>query len=132
MSPAIALTGEEKKNGKDDKAERQYQKGVKHLYESGISRVPDKYILPILDRPATATNRHVEPKISKNHNLTLPIIDFADLQGSNRDQVLKSLSNACEQFGFFQVGLDEISEIFKQLNYISSCEVKKQKHPKLL
>lgn len=102
MSPAIAMAVEEKEYDSNHKeAESQYQKGVKHLCESGISRVPAKYILPILDRPFTT--RHDEVNVSNQHNLNLPIIDFADLQGSNRARVLKTLSNACEQYGFFQV-----------------------------
>ncbi|CBI28666.3 hypothetical protein VitviT2T_005283 [Vitis vinifera] len=37
------------------------------------------------------------------HNLKLPIIDFAELQGSNRHQILKSLTNAGEEYQFFQL-----------------------------
>ncbi|KAL5546002.1 hypothetical protein UlMin_005689 [Ulmus minor] len=76
-----------------------YQKGVQHLVEKGISRVPEKYILPIQERP----NRRDEEKISTKEKLKLPMIDFAELQGPNKAQVLKSLANACEQYGFFQV-----------------------------
>lgn len=80
--------------------ESRYHRGVKHLCESGVSKVPDKYILPVLDRPTTINE---EESLSTNHNLMLPIIDFAELRGPNRPQVLKSLANACEQYGFFQV-----------------------------
>ncbi|PQQ19759.1 protein DMR6-LIKE OXYGENASE 1 [Prunus yedoensis var. nudiflora] len=92
MSPTMAVLTTE--NG-----ENQYQKGVKRLYESGVSKVPSKYILPILDRPNTSDQK---PNVS-NQNLKLPIIDFKELQGPNRAQVLESLANACEQYGFFQL-----------------------------
>lgn len=80
-------------------SENEYQKGVKHLYENGIQKVPNKYIFPILDRPNTEKESHVNEA-----NIKLPIIDFAELQGANRSQVLKDLTNACAQYGFFQVG----------------------------
>lgn len=97
MSPTTAvLTTTE--NGESD----QYQNGVKRLYENGINKLPNKYILPTLERPNRSDDQ--EPKVS-NQNLKLPIIDFKELQGPNRPQVIKSLANACEQYGFFQVGL---------------------------
>ena len=76
------------------------QKGVKHLYETGVNKVPEKYILPLQDRPDTARKNAVAPE----ENLKLPVIDFAELmQSSTRPQALESLSKACEQYGFFQV-----------------------------
>ena len=98
MSPSMVKAIETKE---DDNLGSQYQKGVKHLCENGTNKVPKKYILPLSDRPnmndGELNNVHKQ-------NLKLPIIDFAELQGSNRPQVLKSLANACEQYGFFQVG----------------------------
>lgn len=76
--------------------DKNYHKGVKHLYENGIQHVPTKYILPPTERP-NATNK------STTTALNLPIIDFAELNGPDRAQVLKSLSYACENYGFFQV-----------------------------
>lgn len=96
MSPAILLQSEKRMN--DSQSESQYQKGVKHLCENGIKKVPKKYILPIPDRPNTGKESHY-----KEANIKLPVIDFAELQGPNRSQVLKALTNACEQYGFFQV-----------------------------
>ncbi|KAF9593539.1 hypothetical protein IFM89_024128 [Coptis chinensis] len=40
--------------------------------------------------------------IAANGSIKLPIIDFAQLQGPNRPEVLKSLAKACEEYGFFQ------------------------------
>ncbi|KAG2686416.1 hypothetical protein I3843_09G004600 [Carya illinoinensis] len=99
MSPTMAVTTETKEE--NDTPESEYQKGIKHLWENGINRVPKKYILPPCDRPNTEDGvlNHVSEQ-----NLKLPIIDFAELmQGANRSQVLESLANACEQYGFFQL-----------------------------
>ncbi|PIA54905.1 hypothetical protein AQUCO_00901070v1 [Aquilegia coerulea] len=78
-----------------DSLEIQYQKGVIHLCDTGIKNVPNKYILPVFERPG-------EKKVDKG-NIKLPVIDFAEMQGPNRSQVVKSLAKACEEFGFFQV-----------------------------
>ncbi|ESW34811.1 hypothetical protein PHAVU_001G183300 [Phaseolus vulgaris] len=99
MSPAMALN---EQRSKDDTAEEKsgYEKGVKHLCEKGhIRSVPKKYILPVADRPT----KRVEDSNALNQNLQLPIIDFAELLGPNRPQVLQSLANACQQYGFFQL-----------------------------
>ncbi|GAB4833538.1 hypothetical protein Ancab_031781 [Ancistrocladus abbreviatus] len=95
MSPAM-LTAENKEAGE---SESLYQQGVKQLCENGIEKLPHKYILPVSDRPNTRKGE----SCAKERNLKLPIIDFSELQGPNRSQVLKSLSNACEQYGFFQL-----------------------------
>ncbi|POO01829.1 Isopenicillin N synthase [Trema orientale] len=83
-----------------------YQKGVKHLYESGITKVPHRYILPVEERPNNTRYDeaiNINSKVSED-NLKLPIIDFTELmQSSKRPQVLKSLENACQQYGFFQL-----------------------------
>ncbi|XP_020213548.1 protein DMR6-LIKE OXYGENASE 1 [Cajanus cajan] len=97
MSPAMALN---EQKSKDDIAESQYQKGVKHLCEKGhLHEVPKKYILPASERPTKSVE---DPNVAKQ-NLQLPIIDYAELLGPNRPQVLKSLANACQQYGFFQL-----------------------------
>ncbi|XP_062001522.1 probable 2-oxoglutarate-dependent dioxygenase SLC1 [Rosa rugosa] len=70
------------------------QKGVRHLCEGGLTRVPTKYILPKEERPNSA--------IGGETILKLPVIDFAQLQGSSsRSQALNSLAKACEKFGIF-------------------------------
>uniref|UniRef100_A0A2N9FKF1 Fe2OG dioxygenase domain-containing protein n=1 Tax=Fagus sylvatica TaxID=28930 RepID=A0A2N9FKF1_FAGSY len=97
MSPSMVKAIETKE---DDNLGSQYQKGVKHLCENGINKVPKKYILPLSDRPNMNDG---ELNNVQKQNLKLPIIDFAELHGSNRPQVLKSLANACEQYGFFQL-----------------------------
>ncbi|XP_059669781.1 probable 2-oxoglutarate-dependent dioxygenase SLC1 [Cornus florida] len=97
MSPTMVMISESKRE--DDELEIRYQKGVKHLCENGITKLPKKYILPISDRPNSFKAKPYQSQL----NLKLPIIDFAELQGPNRSQVLKSLANACEQYGFFQL-----------------------------
>lgn len=95
MCPAMIISTK----ANDDALESQYQKGVKQLCENGINKVPNKYILPVQERPDTT---EAETGVA-NQNLKLPIIDFAELQGPNRPQVLTTLANACEQYGFFLV-----------------------------
>ncbi|GER45421.1 2-oxoglutarate (2OG) and Fe(II)-dependent oxygenase superfamily protein [Striga asiatica] len=99
MSPAMVLSGQFPINGSYESQESLLQKGVKHMYENGIDRVPGKYVLPIADRPNIISNNTACPEL----DLELPVIDFAELLGPNRAQVLKSLSYACENYGFFQL-----------------------------
>ncbi|CAI9783145.1 unnamed protein product [Fraxinus pennsylvanica] len=97
MSPATVMPEVSRKVDYDS-LEIQYLKGVKHLFENGIEHVPKKYILPASDRPNVVNERS-----HGADNLELPIIDFAELQGPNRSQVLNSLASACENYGFFQL-----------------------------
>ncbi|KAA8534479.1 hypothetical protein F0562_031996 [Nyssa sinensis] len=99
MSSAIRELAES--NLQDEQLEGQYQKGVKHLCESGIAKVPRKYILPLSDRPNSRNgDQHNAENLS---TIKLPVIDFAELLGSNRSQVLNYLAKACEDYGFFQL-----------------------------
>ncbi|KAK9265898.1 hypothetical protein L1049_012451 [Liquidambar formosana] len=97
MSPTMGLALET--NREDELLESQYQKGVRHLCDNGLARVPSKYILPLSDRP----NSQSGDQNPSNPNLKLPVIDFAELQGCNRSQVIKCLAKACEEYGFFQL-----------------------------
>lgn len=100
MFPAImAITTDETKANDDDQV---YQKGVKNLCENGVTKVPKKYILPEFDRADIVLQVDLTMP-----NLKLPVIDFSELQGPNRSEVLKSLTSACEKYGFFQLGLDD-------------------------
>ncbi|KAL3523527.1 hypothetical protein ACH5RR_016361 [Cinchona calisaya] len=96
MAPGFNLERED-----DQQIESRYHKGVKYLCDNNdnnngmMTRVPRKYILPVSDRP----NSRGEDRA----NLNLPVIDFAELQGPNRSQVIKSLAKACEEYGFFQL-----------------------------
>ena len=96
MSPAIVLEVQTHYKEEELLESHEFHKGVQHLCERGITKVPRKYILPSLDRP-------IFPKKDGATNFKLPIIDFAQLQGPDRIHALKSLSKACEEYGFFQV-----------------------------
>ncbi|KAJ0102311.1 hypothetical protein Patl1_05975 [Pistacia atlantica] len=104
MSPAMSLVAETDRE--NELPESQYQKGVRHLCEKGIEKVPTKYILPLPERPNLSYKSANDININANsssYNLNLPIIDFSQLQGSNRYHVLNSLAKACEEYGFFQL-----------------------------
>lgn len=90
--------------GKREKetVESKYMKGVRHLCENGITKVPSKYILPVPERPRVMMGEERRTS-STNLNLKLPVIDLARLNTSDRSQVLQSLAKACEEFGFFQI-----------------------------
>ncbi|AES60686.2 putative flavanone 3-dioxygenase [Medicago truncatula] len=105
MSPGMTIFSEDIKRDDDD-IENQFLKGVKQLVDNGLHMVPKKYILPPSERPA----KNTEDSNFGKQNLQLPIIDFSDLIGPNRPQVLQSLANACERYGFFQVVNHGISE----------------------
>ncbi|KAJ9175466.1 hypothetical protein P3X46_014017 [Hevea brasiliensis] len=96
MSPSMGAY-----HADEEEEDHQFHKGVKHLCEKGITEVPKKYILPVLERPNAGKDDGIFS--NNDHNLMLPVIDFAQLQGSNRVQALHSLSKACEEYGFFQL-----------------------------
>ncbi|KAI8563567.1 hypothetical protein RHMOL_Rhmol03G0119400 [Rhododendron molle] len=103
MSPSLSHAAVEAKNEKEEQKReiRRYHKGVKHLCENGITKVPTKYILPVSDRPKNVGGDHHN---AQNDGLKLPVIDFALLmQASTRSHVLQSLTKACEEYGFFQL-----------------------------
>lgn len=100
MSPALVSSAIEADVQGWQPDDFDYQKGVKHLCDSGLASVPKKYILPVPDRPGLA--RGDDP--SGHLNLNLPLIDFADLQGSDRSYAVERIAKACSEFGFFQVG----------------------------
>ncbi|KAG2326610.1 hypothetical protein Bca52824_009338 [Brassica carinata] len=93
MSPSMTALVVEEENKK-------YQRGVKHLCDNGLTKVPTKYIWPEPDRPIfTKFDKLTKPK----QNLKLPIIDITELLGPNRSHVLQTIAEACENYGFFQV-----------------------------
>ncbi|XP_008442759.2 probable 2-oxoglutarate-dependent dioxygenase SLC1 [Cucumis melo] len=97
MAPGLAV-----ENGNTvmaSEAQIMYQKGVKHLCDNGLNKLPSKYILPNSDRPDTCESPHLHV----SGPLQLPVIDFAQLLGPNRHHVIHSLTKACEEYGFFQV-----------------------------
>lgn len=120
----------------NEEIETQYlQKGVRHLCERGLTRVPSKYILPINERPNLGDTR----LNAGNLNLKLPVIDLTQFQGSDRCQAIHSLEKACREFGFFQVDIHLTSYmhapcscytssiscccvyLFMTLNFVKTC-----------
>ncbi|ONK63966.1 uncharacterized protein A4U43_C07F20740 [Asparagus officinalis] len=89
MDSGLAETKREEDEGK-------FVKGVRHLCESGITKVPHKYILPVPERPEPREEMISNPK------LKLPIIDLALLDTPDRSQVLQTMANSCVEYGFFQ------------------------------
>ncbi|KAJ6311450.1 hypothetical protein OIU77_013250 [Salix suchowensis] len=96
MSPAFVLEVQTNREEEELVESHEYHDGVKHLCERGLAKVPRKYILPALERPFMS-------KKDGATNLKLPVIDLAKLQGPDRVHTLKSLSKACEEYGFFQL-----------------------------
>ncbi|XP_042483917.1 probable 2-oxoglutarate-dependent dioxygenase SLC1 [Macadamia integrifolia] len=99
------IVAENKREEDDPSSESQYQKGVKHLCENGISIVPNKFVLPVPERPIILRqqNTTAASATADGSYIQLPIIDFAQLQGPERPLVLKTLAKACEEYGIFQV-----------------------------
>jgi len=86
-------------------------KGVRHLSDSGITRLPDRYVLPAPDRPdAGAGHDGLATTTTSVVKVKLPVVDLARLRDpSQRAAVLQTLDAACRDYGFFQVvnhGLD--------------------------
>ncbi|KAJ8769424.1 hypothetical protein K2173_002914 [Erythroxylum novogranatense] len=70
---------------------------VQSLSNSGISKIPDRYVKPPLERPS------INP-FSVDGNI--PIIDLEGLSGEDenfRANILNQVSVACREWGFFQV-----------------------------
>ncbi|CAM0148608.1 unnamed protein product [Urochloa decumbens] len=72
-------------------------KGVRHLSDSGITRLPDSYVLPAPDRPLDLAGG------GGGRVIKLPVVDLADLRDpSRRAAALGTLDAACREYGFFQ------------------------------
>ncbi|XP_062192268.1 probable 2-oxoglutarate-dependent dioxygenase SLC1 [Phragmites australis] len=82
----------------DGRSERESYclKGVRHLSDSGITRLPDSFVLPASDRPGRDNDGLGRVK--------LPVVDLASLRDpAERAAVLETLDAACREYGFFQV-----------------------------
>ncbi|XP_020115126.1 protein DMR6-LIKE OXYGENASE 1 isoform X2 [Ananas comosus] len=96
----MAMDLEAEGEKKEEAAERQYMEGVKQLCESGIKKVPNKYILPASERPRVNGRRDTA---AQNLSLKLPVIDLSLLHSKDHASVIQSLEKACEEYGFFQI-----------------------------
>uniref|UniRef100_A0A0E0LXZ4 Fe2OG dioxygenase domain-containing protein n=1 Tax=Oryza punctata TaxID=4537 RepID=A0A0E0LXZ4_ORYPU len=83
--------------GEDDSREYYCRRGVRHLCDTGITRLPGNYVLPASDRPGQAAAAAVG-------SVKLPVVDLSRLRiPSERAAVLRTLDAACREYGFFQV-----------------------------
>ncbi|VAI87469.1 unnamed protein product [Triticum turgidum subsp. durum] len=91
------LPGKRAVGDDDEAAAADYRlKGVRHLSDTGITRLPGRYVLPASDRPSRS--------VSAGTRVKLPVVDLGRLRvPSERAAVLKTLEAACREFGFFQV-----------------------------
>lgn len=71
---------------------------VQSLAERNLTTLPDRYIKPPSQRPQTTTINH-EPEAAA---INIPIIDLDSLFSGNEDD-MKRISEACREWGFFQV-----------------------------
>ncbi|GJN15437.1 hypothetical protein PR202_gb02352 [Eleusine coracana subsp. coracana] len=82
--------------------------GVRHLSDSGITRLPDSYVLPPSDRPNFYLCRSMNSSNiisgggggAKTNNkllIRLPVVDL------DRGGVVETVDAACREYGFFQV-----------------------------
>ncbi|KAJ7961225.1 2-oxoglutarate (2OG) and Fe(II)-dependent oxygenase superfamily protein [Quillaja saponaria] len=81
---------------------------VQSLAESGINKVPDRYIKPLSQRPTTITTSTCKTSnyLKNNNNcefseVNIPVIDLQNL--SSDEEMLCNMSDACREWGFFQV-----------------------------
>ncbi|KAL6644361.1 hypothetical protein ACP70R_015969 [Stipagrostis hirtigluma subsp. patula] len=85
-------------DGRVSERESYCLKGVRHLSDSGITRLPDRYVLPASDRPAAGAGADAPGRVK------LPVVDLARLRDpAGRAAVLATLDAACRDYGFFQV-----------------------------
>lgn len=86
--------------GVDDSREYYCRRGVRHLCDSGITRLPGNYVLPASDRPGQAAGAAA----AAGGSVKLPVVDLSRLRvPSERGVVLRTLDAACREYGFFQV-----------------------------
>ena len=68
--------------------------GVKGLVDSGISKVPERYIQPPCERISKPDGYQVYEHLP---------IDLSKLDGPEHDKVVRDIASAAETLGFFQV-----------------------------
>ncbi|XP_057431923.1 jasmonate-induced oxygenase 1-like [Lotus japonicus] len=73
---------------------------VQSLSQTCTDSIPERYIKPSTDRASSTTS------FSSFDHANIPIIDLANLNGPDPDassSILKQISDACRDWGFFQV-----------------------------
>ncbi|KAF5750823.1 leucoanthocyanidin dioxygenase-like [Tripterygium wilfordii] len=103
---------------------------VQSLAEGGITAIPERYVKPATDRP-TLINHNDD-----HHNDNIPVIDLQHVYSNDkilREKTLKCISDACRDWGFFQVVNHGVShelmsrtrEVWRQFFYLPP-EVKQE------
>ncbi|KAK9283645.1 hypothetical protein L1049_011895 [Liquidambar formosana] len=69
---------------------------VQSLSDSGLPEIPDRYVKPPTERPVT---------IPDSNDVNIPLIDLGGMLGDDntRAATLDQISDACRNWGFFQV-----------------------------
>ncbi|XP_027336209.1 probable 2-oxoglutarate-dependent dioxygenase At3g111800 [Abrus precatorius] len=78
---------------------------VQALAESGLTTIPERFIKPKSQRVATSTSASNQVYWS-NNNINIPVIDMQHIYGKDhrlRVETLERVSEACREWGFFQV-----------------------------
>lgn len=87
---------------------------VQALAESGLTTIPERFIKPLSQRPSTILNNtnnassheysHRLPS-QQDPTINIPVIDLGSLSGGGgeREETLRRVSEACREWGFFQV-----------------------------
>lgn len=69
---------------------------VQCLAESGISELPPRYVRPENERPIINYPQ-------ENGPVNIPVVDLRGLENENRQETMEQISDACKNWGFFQV-----------------------------
>lgn len=72
---------------------------VQSLAESNLATVPDRYIKPPSERPDQTIIINHQPKTAA---INIPVVDLNSLFSGNKEE-RERMSEACREFGFFQV-----------------------------
>ena len=74
---------------------------VQELVKKQKETIPERYVRRELEERLTPTSM-------SDHQLDIPIIDMSKLlsEGLQREQEIKKIAQACEEWGFFQVSFD--------------------------
>lgn len=103
---------------------------VQTLSESGLGFVPQNYIKPPIERP----NSNFTPN-EINYSSNLPVIDIRSLVNGSAESckmTMMEISNACKDWGFFQVVNHEVNfelmrkmkEMWREFFYLPMDEKK--------
>ncbi|KAK3406847.1 hypothetical protein EUGRSUZ_K02978 [Eucalyptus grandis] len=85
---------------------------VQALSESGISRIPERFVRPPSERPSPIPNFAPQDRDRTRDGINIPVIDLAGIMSSadGSTLLLERISYACREWGFFQVVNHGVSE----------------------